>query len=147
MKNIVGLVNALILCACSTSMPLESHSELSVNTINKSQISGIETPKTIVVRDQISWKQLWLQHSKRDAMSSLPPVDFTKDMVLGVILGTRPDACYSVSIEKIHRINEKTIAEYSEFVPDKGAICPYGITSPSHFVVVNRPGFCGGWLV
>ena len=134
-KHVLRFSYCFLLCACTTLAP-HSHFELPFNTIDKSSESGSLVFRTVVVRDQLSWEHLWLERIKNSPKLAMPSVEFSKNMVVGVILGTRPDSCYSVRIGKIFRVDEKIVVEYSEFGSGGGGFCTFGFTSPSHFVSV-----------
>jgi hypothetical protein len=58
-------------------------------TIDKGDQSNIDTRREVVVRTAADWQKLWQQHSPDRPM---PSVDFSKEMVVGVFLGSRPTA-------------------------------------------------------
>jgi len=39
----------------------------------------------------------------------IPPIDFSKDMVLGVFLGTRGNTCFSVTIESVEQVAQQRL--------------------------------------
>jgi len=57
--------------------------------------SGIERPRTVVVRTPAEWKTLCADHVPG---GPCPSVDFSRSTVVGVFLGTRPTAGARVEI-------------------------------------------------
>jgi hypothetical protein len=54
-------------------------------------------------------------------------------MVLGVFLGTRPNTCYSVTIEAVEQVaNKRLLVKYRE--EKAGATCGQAITQPLHLI-------------
>ena len=56
-------------------------------------MSGIDTPQQTVARTAAEFEALWKKHAPGQ---TVPTVDFTKQMVLAVFLGTRPTGGFSV---------------------------------------------------
>ena len=109
-----------------------------VNTLYRTQYSQIATHQSVVVRDEANWQRLWDQQAKTGTPLSRPDVDFSRNMILAVMLGIRPNGCYSVSIDSIRAMADKLVVEFSETSPEPGDFCTYSFTSPAHFVVVSR---------
>jgi len=58
---------------------------------------------------------LWAEHARNDPLMPIPPIDFSKDMVLGVFLGTRGNTCFSVTIESVEQVaQQRLIVRYRE---------------------------------
>ena len=58
-----------------------------LRTIDKGTESNVDDAKTVVVRDAAAWKKLWQGHAPDRA---LPAVDFSREMVVAVFMGSRP---------------------------------------------------------
>jgi len=57
--------------------------------------SGITAPLAVAVRDQQKWTKIWREHDPADPV---PPVDFTRENVVVVVLGERLTAGVTVSV-------------------------------------------------
>lgn len=55
---------------------------------------------TVVVKTEGEWQSLWAQHTGK-AEEKAPAVDFSKEMVVGVFLGERRKAGYSVDCKVV----------------------------------------------
>ena len=104
-------------------------------TISQNGDSGIEESRQVVVRTAEAWKALWKEHAPGQPM---PAVDFTKSMVVGVFLGSRNTAGYSVAITGIERDGSNAAVTYREDRPGAGDILAQVITFPHHLVRVER---------
>ena len=104
-------------------------------TIERGELSGIDAPRQVVVRDRAAWAALWREHAPE---RTPPAVDFTRAMVVGVFLGTRPTASHGVSITRVTRADGEIVVHYREDRPPPGALVVQILTSPYHLVRVER---------
>jgi hypothetical protein len=66
----------------------------------------------------------------------IPPIDFSKDMVLGVFLGTRGNTCFSVTIESVEQVaQQRLIVRYREV--KSGQVCSPAETQPLHLIYLS----------
>ncbi len=79
--------------------------------------SGIGEPRQIVIRDAQAWAALWNEHQPGVPM---PPVDFTRYMVVGVFLGARPNEGHELHIIDFKTLPDQIALEYQEFLPKEG---------------------------
>ncbi len=136
--RIVCFTGLLMLSACGGTTQAENTS-IAFATVDADNYSGIAAAKTTVVKDASAWSALWSEHKKNMMPPpALPAIDFSRQMVLGVFLGERPNGCYTVQIEKVTRADKKLTVEYREGIPPPNAICTQALTAPSHLVAVER---------
>src|SRR5436190_19970182 len=64
-------------------------------TIAKGDQSNIESPTQVLARTEAEWVALWRRHA---GDGERPPVDFTREMVVGVFMGSRPNAGFSTTV-------------------------------------------------
>src|SRR5262249_24505771 len=83
----VLVVSWLILVANSMSAQTQGP-----RTIEKGEQSNIEDARQVVVRTEAEWERLWHQHAPDRPR---PAVDFSKETVLGVFMGSRPNAGFN----------------------------------------------------
>lgn len=112
---------------------LAAPTNVAITTIAKGEMSAIDEARQVIVRDGAEWSALWKQHNWNDTP---PPIDFTKSTVVGVFLGTRPSAGYSVEITKATLDGETLIVEYAERRPATGAVTAQVLTMPFHLAAV-----------
>jgi len=104
-----------------------------MKTIDKGDHSNMDDAKQAAVKTTEAWKQLWQQHSPD---RPLPAVDFTKEMVVGVFMGSRPSAGYTLEIVSAIEASGTLVVRYSEASPSRGTMTAQVITSPYHLVAV-----------
>jgi len=106
-----------------------------VMTIEKGHESAIDASRQATARTQAEWVKLWKSHSWD---RKVPKVDFTKDMVVGVFLGSRPTAGYDVEIVATRQQGDVLVVEYRETKPARDAMTAQILTAPYHLVAVPK---------
>jgi len=101
--------------------------------------SGIEEHREVVIRNAKEWSALQLEPSPQGTPA--PAVDFTKSMVIGVFLGTRPTGGHAVAIDRIERDGDDLLVTYRERRPGPNDIASQVITTP--FQLVTTAAFAG----
>jgi hypothetical protein len=62
--------------------------------------SGLDKPARIVVRDDVTWRALWSQIYLGSApVPPLPAIDFSREMIVVVALGSRSTGGYGILLE------------------------------------------------
>jgi hypothetical protein len=105
---------------------------IAVTNVAQGIASQIDEPRKVVVRSAEEFQALWKSHST----APLPKVDFSKSIVIGVFLGMRPTAGYTVGIQAVRRTEGGAVVEYIEGVPDKSKMVAQMLTSPFHLVSI-----------
>lgn len=72
-------------------------------------MSAIDAPRQVTVRSAVEWGALWKENG---ASAPLPAVDFSRETVVGVFLGTRRSAGYGVQIVRAVGNGGALIVEY-----------------------------------
>jgi hypothetical protein len=124
------LMVAMLALLQSTSPPGPS-----VRTAGKGPMSAIDSPRQVTVRSAAEWDALWKQNG---ANAPLPAVDFSREMVVGVFLGTRPTAGYGVEIVRTIGNSGALIVEYVETAPPRDAFTAQILTAPYHLAVIPK---------
>ncbi len=96
--------------------------------------SQIDEPRRVIVRTAEEFRALWKSHST----APLPKVDFNTSIVVGVFLGMRPTAGYSVAIRAVRRQGRGAVVEWSEGVPGPDAMVGQMLTAPFRLVAIAR---------
>jgi hypothetical protein len=105
---------------------------LPMTTVAQGSSSQILQPREVVLRDAEAWAALWRAHS---AVATPPaPIDFSRYMLVGIFLGTRPSAGYAVDITAVSSRDGTTTVDYRERQPGPGVIAAQVLTSPFHVV-------------
>jgi hypothetical protein len=101
--------------------------------IERGQSSGIDSPRQAVARTVEEWARLYRAHNPDRPP---PAVDFSKDMVLAVFLGSRSTAGYAVDIIGMKDVDGALVVQYRQTQPPPGAITAQVITTPYQMVAV-----------
>jgi hypothetical protein len=104
-------------------------------TIDKGEQSNIDEARQVVVRTDAEWTKLWQQHSPD---RQRPTVDFAKDMIVGVFMGSRPSAGYNISIVSALVKDGNVIVQYRESTPRPGTMAAQVLTFPYHLVAIPK---------
>jgi PrcB C-terminal len=114
----------------SPSAPLRS--------LEKGSQSFVDDMKQVTARTADEWNAVWKQHAPgRPA----PEVDFSREMVVGIFVGSRNSAGYAVEIVGVEKLTAGPagiIVRYKETVPGRAAVTAQIVTSPYHLVAVPR---------
>lgn len=104
-----------------------------MKTIDKGEHSNMDDAAQVVARSPQEWQQLWQKHTPDRPR---PAVDFSKEMVVGVFLGSRPTAGYVLEIVSATPDSGTLVVRYREATPRPGAMTAQVLTSPYHLVTV-----------
>jgi len=107
-------------------------------SVAKGDMSGQQIAKQVTVRTPAEWKALWKDHSPTEKM---PVVDFSRNMVVGIFLGSKPSAGHDVEIVGVRTQDKDLIVEYVQKQPGRGTLAAQILTEPYHLVsVATHPG-------
>jgi PrcB C-terminal len=107
---------------------------ITFTTVAQGTRSDISESRFVVVRTAAEWQKLWKEHDSRPA----PDVDFSRSIVVGVFLGTRPTAGYGVTITAVTARPGGAAVDYTEQRPAPGRMTAQVLTSPFHLVTVPK---------
>ena len=115
--------------------PTSAGRAIEITTINSDRMSGIDCPQQSVVRTDAEWRALWQQHAPG---RSAPAIDFSKQMVLGVFLGSRPSSGFQAQITGVRSEGGGLVVEWAEARPAQGTSALAVMTAPAHLVTIPR---------
>jgi PrcB C-terminal len=110
-------------------------SSLPMRSIDRGQNSQIDMAKQASAHNAEEWSKLWTAHA---GSRSRPSVDFTKELVAAVFLGSRPSAGYSVDIVRARQDGAALIVTYKETRPSPDSVAAQVLTSPYQIVAVPK---------
>src|SRR5262249_31590749 len=111
---------------------------LSIATVEKGDRSSIRGPLQTVIRNQDEWNAFWKRHSFTDTNPMLAPIDFGREMVVGLFLGEKSTRGYEVEIVRVERRDSSLYFHYREESPPQGAVVTQALTQPFHLVRVAK---------
>jgi len=104
-------------------------------TVERGSQSNIDAARQVVIRSAAEWTSFWRTHNFD---KPAPQVDFDKEMVLGVFMGSRPTGGYSVKITGVTERDGSLVVTYSQTSPRPGAMTAQVLTFPYHLVAVPK---------
>jgi hypothetical protein len=104
-------------------------------TIEKGDQSNVEDARQVLARTEAEWTALWQQHAPDRPK---PKVDWSKEMVVGVFMGSRPNAGFSTAVTTTTAANGALIVKYKETLPPRDAMTAQVLTFPFHLVAIPK---------
>lgn len=104
-------------------------------TIEKGDQSNIEDATQVLIQTDDEWTALWRRHSPDRPM---PKVNFAREMVVGVFMGSRPNAGFSTEVISAVVVKGVLVAQYRDTVPSRGAVAAQVLTFPYHLVAIPK---------
>jgi hypothetical protein len=117
------------------ALPEPSRAAHMSRTIEKGDQSNVDDAKQVLVRTDAEWVKLWQQHSPDHPR---PKVDFSKEMVVGVFMGSRTNAGFSTAVVSTTDAKGTLLVRYTETVPGPGTVSAQVITFPYHLVAIPK---------
>jgi hypothetical protein len=133
MRNLVLSIPAVLAIAVFSMASLRGQSGLT--TIVKGDASGQQLARQVTIRTPSEWTALWKEHAPAEPR---PTVDFSKNMVIGVFLGTKPSAGHEVEITGVRHEDKDLVVEYVQKQPAAGTMTAQILTEPFHLVSVPK---------
>jgi hypothetical protein len=114
---------------------LQSTPPPAIRTVGKGPASAIDEPRQVTVRSAAQWAALWKENG---AGAPLPPVDFSREMVVGVFAGSRPTAGYSVEIVRAVGNGGALVVQYVETAPSRDTVTAQILSAPYHLAAMPK---------
>lgn len=123
----------------SAQAPSVRAASAAARDIERGDQSNVDARRDVVVRTQKEWTVLWREHNfERPA----PRVDFNKEMIVAVFLGSQPSAGHAVRIVETVGSGGELVVRYRVDRPAAGGVAAQVLTFPYHIVAV--PARTGG---
>jgi hypothetical protein len=62
-------------------------------------VSGFDKPARLVVRDAVTWQGVWAQTFKGGSIPPIPIIDFSREMLIVVALGSHSSGGYGILVD------------------------------------------------
>jgi hypothetical protein len=93
--------------------------------------SGVSEPTARVVQDRATFRRLWDEtQSTRTPTPEPPEIDFARESLVVVALGTRPSGGYRIRIEKIQERAGAVEVTVGKYAPGQNCLSTQAITKP-----------------
>lgn len=106
-----------------------------LRVLDKGDQSNMDEGRQTVARTPAELNALWRLHAPDRPQ---PKVDFTREMVAGVFLGTRPTAGFAIDIVDTREDAGALVVRYRETRPARGLLTAQVITSAYAIVALPR---------
>lgn len=106
-----------------------------MRTLEKGGNSVIDEARQATARTAEDWAALWRQHAPDRPR---PSVDFSKEMVVAVFMGSRPTAGFAVEIVGVSEASGGLVVQYRETRPSRDAMTAQVLTAPYHLVAIPK---------
>jgi hypothetical protein len=103
--------------------------------LDRGDRSQVMSAREVVVRTTAEWDALWRSHQPARQPAT---VDFSKEMVVGVFLGSKPTPGYGVTIVSAAEEGNVLRVRYRETSPPSDAILAQVITFPYQIVAIPK---------
>ena len=128
-------VLVVVLSLAASSLSVRSMQSGLPRTIAKGDQSNIESAAQVLARTETEWIDLWRRHA---GDRERPPVDYRREMVIGVFMGSRPNGGFSTTIIPSMEVKGVLVVRYSETMPPPGAVTAQVLTFPYHLVAIPK---------
>ena len=136
----LGLLIQLAACVVwAAGSAAAERAVLPFSTVAKGFASGVQEPLQVAIRTREEWVAFWARHTRAQVQPpSAPPVDFSREMLVGISLGERATGGYEVEITKVERGDSELRVHYRSKSPDPGAMVTQARTQPYHLIKLSR---------
>jgi len=112
---------------------------LPIRLLAKGALSAIKEAKQEVIRDAAAWERFRKQHSiSEQSTEKIPPVDFSKEMIIAATMGTKRTGGYTIEIVRVEPTEKSLKIFVKRTSPPPGALTIQALTAPFHFVAVPK---------
>jgi hypothetical protein len=137
---ILTVVSGLFSCSPEPSLPVQNCGvDKNVTFTNSNRCTELKQESTYLkglrVDTQEKFESLFKPCITADA---LPPIDFTKNIMVGVLAGEKPTGGYGIKIESIVENDCEAVIFYYETTPIPGQNQTQVITYPQDFVIIPK---------
>jgi hypothetical protein len=129
------LAAAALLAVLAQTGAAQGSVAVTMRSIDKGVESNIDSARQATARTPAEWAALWKAHA---AGRPLPAVDFSREMVIGVFMGSRPTAGYAVEIVGAQLRSGTLTVTYRETTPPSGALTAQVLVAPYHLAAVPK---------
>ncbi len=123
------------MAAVLAALWLQAASAVPVRTIAAGARSDIASARQVIVRSPAEWTALWQEHADS---RTRPEVDFSRDMVAAIFLGSRPTPGFGVEVLGVDEAGRTMVIRYRERMPPRDRILAQVITTPFRMIAVPR---------
>lgn len=126
--------------------PLEDEVFFDVISSGSQAVIGDEA-RYALIGDEATLRQYWnAAHASLLTPPALPAVDFSRETVLALFMGSQPSGGYSIGLQRLSQLDGEYYADINLGSPAPGTMTSQALTSPWQLVRVLRGGVNTVWL-
>jgi hypothetical protein len=111
----------------------------SVDHLYRDEKSQLPYTVRLVVQDSADWRAVWKRILPKNGDATLPPMDFTREMLIVAGMGEKPCLGYHINVDTVFRDDEKRIyAVVRERQRGAKCGCLNEVVSPVDIIKVPR---------
>lgn len=129
----MGAKAAFVLLFAAAVLNVQGQS--AIRTLDHGAHSNVDDPLTASARTDAEWSALWKRHNFD---KPAPAVDFSKEMVVAVFMGSRPTGGFSLDITSAAESGGRFVVSYRERAPKPDALTAQVLTAPYHIAAVPK---------
>jgi hypothetical protein len=110
-------------------------------TLEAGWSSGVKGEVRSVITNETEWGAFWSAHQADSTPPQPPPrVDFSRERVVAVFLGTTPNTCWAVRVANVTTdpAAGKTTVDFTTYTPGASQACLLALSQPHHVVAIPR---------
>lgn len=139
---LVAALGAVVSVAMAAEHPFDTSASQAATppasvprTLEKGDQSNIDEARQVLVRTEAEWASLWRRH----APDRTPPtIDFSREMVIGLFMGSRPNAGFSTRVVSATVAAGVLLVRYSEKTPGQDTVAAQILTFPYDLVAIPK---------
>ena len=136
MPGVLAAATLMCVAGCGAGRAVDASTPVPYETIVDETYSGLDEARSAVVHDPGSWAALWDRiHRGVSPRPALPPVDFSRHMLIAVATGTRRSGGFSVAVRSMAVQEDRLVVEVLETCPAGGGMASMALTQPVAVVV------------
>jgi len=113
----------------------QNNQQVKFRTIEKEFQSNRKERGILVIYDAAEWARAWNEiHANQTPQPALPPIDFSRSMVIIAFQGEKPTGGYEISIERITRVGNNLRVTLRDTRPGRNCEVTQALTSPYHII-------------
>lgn len=105
--------------------------------LDRGQHSGHEEAMRPTITNESAWVEFWAVHgSKQSPPPERPAVDFSKERVVAVLLGEKPNGCWAVRTGNVTTQAQHTAVEVITYAAGPEMACASVVTTPFDIIAI-----------
>lgn len=133
------LIAVISTMAFSCSSQGSEESVVPFEVIHSGANVGFEDKRQVLLTNNDDYQKLMAEVYKNfDQLPRIPEVDFTKNDVVAVFMGTRSSGGYGISVDKIIKRSDAVTVYINETTPGKNCMSTDALTQPYQLVKVPK---------